>query len=119
MIKKGRLNIVGRSSNKIITGGENVYPTEVEAAIRDTNLVKDVCVIGTCDRLWGQVVTAIYIKKEQSVSTTKLQTAIADKLSKYKQPKHWIAVESIPRSLQGKINYSRVAAIAKEHLKIV
>ncbi len=116
---KGCLNIVGRSSNKIITGGENVYPVEVEAAIRDTNLVNDVCVIGVGDRLWGQVVTAIYIKKEQSVSITKLQTAIADKLSKYKQPKHWIAVESIPRSLQGKVNYSRVKAIAKEHLKIV
>lgn len=117
--KQGCLNIVGRSSNKIITGGENVYPTEVEAAIRDTNLVKDVCVIGTCDRLWGQAVTAIYIKKDKSVSTTRLQSAIANKLSKYKQPKHWIAVESIPRSLQGKINYSRVEAIAKEHLKIV
>ena len=76
-------------------------------------------VAGVGDRLWGQVVTAIYIKKDQSISTTSLQTAITDKLSKYKQPKHWIAVESIPRSLQGKINYSQVTAIAREHLKIV
>lgn len=115
---RGFLNLVGRSSNKIITGGENVYPTEVEAAIRDTNLVKDACVIGLGDRLWGQAVTAIYVKKAQGVSTAELQTAIADKLSKYKQPKHWIAVEHIPRNSQGKINYKQVTKIAEQHLKI-
>ena len=115
---KGYLNLVGRSSNKIITGGENVYPLEVEAAIRDTNLVNDVCVIGTCDRIWGQAVTAVYIKKDNTVSTCRLQIAIADRLSKYKQPKHWIAVEQIPRNAQGKVNYKQVAEIIEEHLKI-
>lgn len=115
---KGYLNLVGRSSNKIITGGENVYPIEVEAAIRATNLVKDVCVVGASDRLWGQVVTAIYIKKEQSVSITRLQIAIANKLSKYKQPKQWIAVEQIPRNSQGKVNYKQINAIVEEYLRI-
>ncbi len=115
---KGCLHLVGRSSNKIITGGENVYPIEVEAAIRDTNLVKDVCVIGVGDRLWGQIVTAIYRPKEQSLSTTKLQAAIASKLSKYKQPKHWISVETMPRNSQGKINYEQIKVLAKEYLKI-
>jgi O-succinylbenzoic acid--CoA ligase len=115
---RGFLNLVGRSSNKIITGGENVYPTEVEAAIRATSLVKDVYVIGLGDRLWGQVVTAVYIKKEQEVSTTRLQTAIAEKLSKYKQPKYWIAVEHIPRNSQGKINYEQITKIAEQYLKI-
>ncbi|WP_009634353.1 2-succinylbenzoate--CoA ligase [Synechocystis sp. PCC 7509] len=115
---RGFLNLVGRSSNKIITGGENVYPIEVESAIRGTNLVADVCVIGVSDRLWGQIVTAIYVENEQRVSVAKLQSAIADKLSKYKQPKHWIAVEHIPRNAQGKINYEQIKAIAKEHLKI-
>lgn len=113
---KGYLNLVGRSSNKIITGGENVYPLEVEAAIRATNLVKDVCVIATCDRVWGQAVTAIYIKKDPTVYTNKLQAALADKLSKYKQPKHWIDVDNIPRNLQGKINYQQLTAIAKKYL---
>lgn len=115
---KGYLNLVGRSSNKIITGGENVYPIEVEAAIRATNLVEDICVIGTGDRIWGQVVTALYIKKDKTVSTYSLQAAIAGKLSKYKQPKHWIPVESIPRNSQGKINHKQINAIAERHLKI-
>lgn len=115
---KGYLNLVGRSSNKIITGGENVYPLEVEAAIRATKLVKDICVIGIGDRNWGQAVIAVYIKKDRTVSTNGLQLAIADKLSKYKQPKHWIAVEYIPRNSQGKINYEQITALAREHLKI-
>lgn len=116
--EKGYLNLVGRSSNKIITGGENVYPIEVEAAIRATNLVKDVCVIGLGDRIWGQVVTAIYSKKDRSVSTTRLLAAIDSKLSKYKQPKHWIVVEDIPRNYQGKINYEQIKTLAEEHIKI-
>jgi o-succinylbenzoate---CoA ligase len=115
--EKGYLNIVGRNSNKIITGGENVYPEEVEAVIRATNLVKDVCVIGVCDRIWGQAVTAIYVKKDRTVSTNMLQALIIDKLSKYKQPKHWIAIEDIPRSLQGKINYKQIHLLAREHIK--
>ncbi len=115
--EKGCLNIVGRNSNKIITGGENVYPEEVEAAIRATNLVKDVCVIGICDRIWGQAVTAIYVKKDRAVSNNILQTLIIDKLSKYKQPKHWIDIEHIPRNLQGKINAEQITIIAKKYLK--
>ena len=50
---QGYLNVVGRSSNKIITGGENVFPSEVEAAIRATQLVNDVCVIAIPDQHWG------------------------------------------------------------------
>lgn len=115
--EKGYLNIVGRNSNKIITGGENVYPEEVEAVIRATNLVKDVCVIGVCDRIWGQAVTAIYVKKEPTVSNNILRTLITAKLSKYKQPKHWIAIEHIPRNYQGKINYKQINEIAREYLK--
>jgi o-succinylbenzoate---CoA ligase len=115
---KGCLNLVGRSSHKIITGGENVYPVEVETAIRATNLVKDVCVIGVCDRLWGQVVIAVYTRKDNTVFPHSLQKAIADKLSKYKQPKHWIEIRHIPRNLQGKIDYQQINLIVEKYLKI-
>jgi O-succinylbenzoic acid--CoA ligase len=111
--EKGYLNIIGRQSNKIITGGENVYPNEVEAAIRATNLVDDVCVIGISDRTWGQVVTAIYVPNHISVNSAAIQAAIADKLTKFKQPKHWIALENLPRNSQGKINHEQLHKIAK------
>ncbi len=51
---QGYLHIVGRQSDKIITGGENVFPAEVEAAIRATNLIKDVSVLGVHDLHWGK-----------------------------------------------------------------
>lgn len=110
--EQGYLNIVGRNSNKIITGGENVFPSEVEAAIRSTDLVSDICVIGIPDRHWGQAVTAVYVPKHPAVDTEKLQTAILDKLSNFKRPKYWIPVESLLRNAQGKINREQIQQIA-------
>ncbi len=106
------LNIVGRSGDKIITGGENVFPAEVEAAIRTTNLVADVAVIGLLDKDWGQVVTAIYVPTNSAVTVTALQAAIIDKLSKFKQPKNWVVVEQLPRNSQGKVNRDQLQKIA-------
>ena len=114
--EQGYLNIIGRNSNKIITGGENVYPTEVEAVIRATQLVDDVCVIGICDRIWGQAVTAVYVPNPK-VTNTQIKEVIADKLSKFKQPKNWICLEKLPRNLQGKINREKIHQIATEFLQ--
>jgi o-succinylbenzoate---CoA ligase len=109
------LNIIGRNSDKIITGGENVFPTEVEAAIKSTNLVTDVAVIGLLDKHWGQVVTAIYVPANSEVTVKTLQVAIEDKLSKFKQPKNWVLVENFPRNSQGKINREQLQQIALKY----
>ena len=113
--EKNYLNIVGRSGDKIITGGENVFPAEVEAAIRRTNLVADVAVIGLLDKNWGQIVTAIYIPTNSAVTVTALQAAIEDKLSKFKRPKNWVLVENLPRNSQGKVNREQLQQIALKH----
>jgi len=109
---QGYLHIVGRQSHKIITGGENVFPAEVEAALLATQLVSDVCAIGLPDVQWGEVVTVVYVPKSDRVSIDRLQRAIADKLSKYKRPKHWVAVDSLPRNGQGKVNRELLGQIA-------
>jgi O-succinylbenzoic acid--CoA ligase len=114
--EKGYLNVLGRSSNKIITGGENVFPSEVESAIRATQMVADVRVIGLPDSDWGQVVTAVYIPSNSVVSPAGLQAAIENKLSKFKRPKHWIPVESLPRNSQGKVNRLELREIVDEYL---
>ena len=105
---RGYLHIVGRSSQKIITGGENVFPTEVEAAIQATQLVSDVCVMGIPDLQWGQAVTAVYVPHSETASTTLLQAALNDNLSKYKQPKYWVPVKRLPRNVQGKVDYEKL-----------
>ena len=110
--KQGDINIIGRNSNKIITGGENVFPSELEAAIRATGLVADICIIGLPDSHWGEIVTAIYIPSNPEISTNTLQTAIENKLSKFKRPKQWIPVKTLPRNSQGKINLEELEKIA-------
>lgn len=111
--ERGYLYIVGRNSQKIITGGENVFPAEVESAIYATKLVKDVCVMGISDRRWGQAVTAFYVPVE-SVSLNSIEQKIRGELANYKQPKTWIEVDGIPRNDRGKINYQKLRAIAEE-----
>ncbi|WP_019509401.1 2-succinylbenzoate--CoA ligase [Pleurocapsa sp. PCC 7319] len=110
--ENGYLYLVGRDSQKIITGGENVFPTEVEAAIWSTQLIRDVCVIGLPDRQWGQVVTAIYVPLNSEHDLDLIKQKIQLQLAKYKQPKKWIKVNSLPRNDRGKINYQLVKAIA-------
>ncbi|QSJ14925.1 2-succinylbenzoate--CoA ligase [Nostoc sp. UHCC 0702] len=115
--EQGYLNIVGRSSEKIITGGENIYPVEIESVIRETQMVADICVIGIPDQHWGQVLTALYVPNNSNTSTIEIQTELHKKLSKYKIPKHWIPLSNLPRNTQGKINRQQLQQIATEYLQ--
>ncbi len=111
--EQGYLNIVGRNSDKIITGGENIYPIEIESAIQATQMVIDVCVIGLPDKQWGQVLTALYIPKNSNTSNLEIETLLKNKLSKFKIPKYWIPQQNLPRNSQGKINRQQLQQIAK------
>lgn len=111
------LHIIGRNSDKIITGGENVYPTEIESAIRKTQMVIDVCVIGIADKHWGQALTAIYTPKNKNISHIEIQNQLKNQLSKFKIPKYWISLTNLPRNVQGKINRQQLQKIAKDILK--
>ncbi|NES95774.1 MAG: 2-succinylbenzoate--CoA ligase [Desertifilum sp. SIO1I2] len=113
--EQGYLYIIGRNSQKIITGGENVFPAEVEAAILATQQVQDVCILGVPDSDWGQVVTAVYVPGSVEVKPATLKSAIASLLAAYKHPKLWVAVNSLPRNAQGKINREQLLAIALLH----
>ncbi|WP_413175858.1 2-succinylbenzoate--CoA ligase [Anabaena azotica] len=113
---EGYLHIIGRSSNKIITGGENIYPAEIESAIRKTNLIIDVCVIGIPDKYWGQALTAIYIPKHPNTSALEIETQLKNQLSKFKIPKYWIPLENLPYNAQGKINRQQIQQIAEDFL---
>lgn len=109
---RGSLHLIGRASDKIITGGENVFPAEVEAAIRSTGLVEDVCVIGVPDRQWGQAVSAAYIPST-GAEPEQIQAALENTLSKFKRPKYWIVVEALPRNPQGKIDRAQIARLVR------
>ncbi|MBP0021369.1 MAG: 2-succinylbenzoate--CoA ligase [Cyanobacteria bacterium SBLK] len=104
----GDLYLVGRNSHKIITGGENVFPVEVETAILETNLVRDICVIGISDTTWGEAIAAAYVPKNPAIAEDEIKRKLAGKLSKFKHPKHWLALPELPRCDRGKLNYSQI-----------
>ncbi|WP_204103244.1 MULTISPECIES: 2-succinylbenzoate--CoA ligase [Spirulina sp. CCY15215] len=106
--EEGYLYLVGRKSHKIITGGENVFPVEVETAILATNLVRDACVVGIPDPTWGEAIAAAYVPQKSAIAETEIQQALAGKLSKFKQPKYWLALPELPRCDRGKLNYSQI-----------
>ena len=112
---QGFLYIVGRKSQKIITGGKNVFPQEVETTILATGLVKDVCVIGLNDDQWGQVITAVLVPTE-TFDLNLLKQKLQLQLSKYKHPKNWLEVDSLQRSDRGKINYLKITQLALQKL---
>lgn len=110
---RGYLYVTGRDSRKIIAGGENVFPEEVEAAILATGLVADVCVIGRRDRYWGEAVTAVYVPRSLGISEAEIAAGLQGKLSRYKHPKRWVCVPKLPRNAQEKVDLAAVAALVE------
>ncbi len=97
------LHIIGRNSDKIITGGENVFPAELEALLRRTQLVTDVAVIGIPDGTWGEAIAVAYVPSVATVTKAQLQLALGP-LAPYKQPKYWFARHHLPRQPNGKLH---------------
>ncbi|MEL6221047.1 MAG: 2-succinylbenzoate--CoA ligase [Cyanobacteria bacterium J06627_8] len=100
----GNLQVMGRSSDKIISGGENIFPIDVETVIRSTGLVADVVVLGISDRQWGQRVTALCVPIHDTVTAEAIERELIPRLSRYKHPKQWVLMSQLPRNAQGKLN---------------
>jgi O-succinylbenzoic acid--CoA ligase len=115
---QGYLYLCGRNSQKIISGGENIYPNEIEAAILATKLVQDIAVIGIHDRKWGQAIAAIYVTDSPKILPEMLKSALKNQISSYKIPKYWLRIAQIPRNSLGKPSYPQLTQWAIEQLAI-
>lgn len=101
---EGYLYIVDRLKDLIITGGENVYPREIEEILYTRPEVVECAVIGLPDREYGERVTAYLILQQgASLDAAALKSFCKEHLSPFKVPKEFIAVESLPTSPNGKI----------------
>jgi len=107
-LKNDFLWVVGRKNNKIITGGENVYPLEVENILHSHPGIQDVAVFGEIDPHWGEKVIAIAIRNDFSLSEEILITFCKKKIAGYKIPKSIYFVDSIPRTVSGTFNRSKL-----------
>mgnify|MGYP006278757793 CR=1 FL=1 len=113
----GELHVVGRRSNKLITGGENVFPEEVETVLLAAAAVQDVCVVGLPDNCWGQCLCGVVVLSSAAAPLADLAAVMQSNLARYKCPKVWIAVEALPRTAQGKINRKQALQQAEKILR--
>ena len=101
---KGYLFIVDRLKDMIITGGENVYPREVEEAIYLRPEVQECAVIGIPDKEWGEKVVAfITLKEGQTFDAQAMKSFLKTRISVFKVPKDYIETKELPKNAAGKI----------------
>lgn len=100
---EGFIFIKDRIKDMIISGGENVYPAEIENAIISHPSVAEVAVIGLADEKWGEVACAIVVSTDDNLVEADVIAVCEKRLSRYKLPRKVIFAESIPRNPSGKI----------------
>lgn len=98
----GFLYIRDRIKDVIISGGENIYPAEVEDALHKHSAVRDCAVIGVPDEKWGEVGRAIVVSREP-VATEELLTFLNGRIARYKIPKSVVFADTLPRTASGKL----------------
>jgi O-succinylbenzoic acid--CoA ligase len=101
---EGFLYVMGRHDDMIITGGENVYPAEVEAVLQGHPAVAEACVFGVADARWGQaVVASVRLCVGATASPSELIEYVCQHLARFKAPRQIHFVEDFPRTASGKI----------------
>ena len=102
--EEGFLYILDRKKDMIISGGENIYPAEIEDALLNNPKVMDVGVIGYPHEKWGEAVKAIVVVKEgENLTEAELIEWCQGKIGKFKIPKTVVITDAIPRTPTGKI----------------
>lgn len=104
-IRDGKLEVFGRVDDMIITGGENVFPSEIEAILREVESIEDVAIIGIPDKEWGEAVAAIVVPRSgHTVSESTLVAALIGSVARYKIPRILQIVDVLPVAPTGKVD---------------
>ncbi len=106
---QGYLTIMDRATDMIVTGGENVYPAEVEAAMENHPDVAEAAVIAVPDDAWGEVGRAHIVPHSgRSIIAPDLVDWLSQRLARYKLPKSIVLESELPRTASGKIQKHRL-----------
>jgi fatty-acyl-CoA synthase len=117
MDDEGYVNIVGRSKDMIIRGGENVYPREVEEFLYSHPEVADVSVIGVPDERYGEEIMAwVQLREGSSLSDEELREFCRGKIAHFKVPRYVEIVDEFPMTITGKVQKFKMREIAVEKL---
>jgi acyl-CoA synthetase (AMP-forming)/AMP-acid ligase II len=113
----GSITLLGRGSVVINTGGEKVFPEEVEEAMKTFEGVRDAVAVGVPDDRFGETVAGVIeLEPGATVDDAALVAHVKAKLASYKAPRHLVVVDSIGRAANGKVDYPRLKRLAAERL---
>lgn len=108
---RGRLTIASRRVDLIVTGGENVYPAEVEAALRQHPAIRDVAIVPRPHAAFGQEPVGVVVLREP-VDDAALSDWARARIAHFKVPRVWVRVDELPRNAGGKLERRKVQALA-------
>lgn len=112
----GGLTLLGRGSGCINTGGEKVYPEEVEECLKEHSSVLDAAVLGVPDDRFGEVVCALVSSVGVAVDPQDLVAHVRGALAPYKAPRHVFVLDDLQRAPNGKLDRRALATIARDHV---
>jgi O-succinylbenzoic acid--CoA ligase len=99
----GDLTVLQRRTDLIVTGGENVYPAEVEKTLLAHPGVRDACVVGMPDAEWGQAVAAAVVPRDPAVTAEEIEAFLRTRIAGYKLPRAIVFVDELPCTASGKV----------------
>jgi fatty-acyl-CoA synthase/long-chain acyl-CoA synthetase len=111
----GYVYLLDRKNDLIITGGMNVYSTEVENALQGCDGVRQLAIVGVPDDDWGEKVVAFVVPADpHTFDPAALRRHVADTLARYKHPKDVRLVSELPLTMYGKVDKKRLRALWQE-----
>lgn len=100
----GYLHIVGRQKDLIISGGYNIYPKEIETVLNDIDGILETAVFGVPHADFGEsVVAAVVLTSGASVTQAEMEETVREKLARFKHPRQYEVMETLPRNTMGKV----------------
>jgi fatty-acyl-CoA synthase len=113
---EGFFRIIGRSKNMILSGGLNIYPTELEEILIGHAEVLDCVVFGIDDDTWGELPAAAVVTANENIKMETLMEYVASKVARYKRIRQMYSLDDIPRTAAGKVQTERVKAMCLEEI---
>jgi fatty-acyl-CoA synthase len=115
----GSITLLVRGSLCINTGGEKVFPEEVEEALKTHPTVADAVVVGVPDDKFGEAITAVVqLEADATLAEAEVVAHVKAKLASYKAPKRVLAIDTIGRAPNGKVDYKRLKRFAVDTLEV-
>ena len=112
--EEGFLYVLDRRTDLIISGGENIYPAEIEGVLVSNPAITDAGVVGMKDETWGEVPAAFIVSSESVINVAEITDYCRARLAKYKVPKRFFVIDEIPRNASKKILRRKLRRMLEE-----